>query len=109
MIRTDYLVKQICHTHPERYDVFLDGVEIAELYLRWGDFTVTYAAMTDASEIVYSATPEDAFGEFPPEQRNHFINEALKAIDRRHHGPAPVIVPIVENATPEGWTIEMLP
>ncbi len=103
MNRTDYVLTQVCHAYPERYDVHLDGEYIGEISLRWGVLQAHYGPNDE--EEVYTTNQQVGAGEFMDDERNHFLNMAVAALDHRHHSPPPPpLPPVVENAEPKGWT-----
>lgn len=100
--RNDYELVETCGACPEQYDVLLDGEIVGYLRLRHGYFSVSYPGV--GGEEVYRATP-DGDGIFESYERNRYLNEAIAAIDKRHHegAPAPEEGPDY-NQAPEGWT-----
>lgn len=71
-----------CQACPEQYDVFLGGEEVGYLRLRHGAFRAWYPNFM-SDEIVYSANPKGD-GIFYPEERDHYLTEAVKALLERH-------------------------
>ena len=73
-----------CPSHPEQYDVFLDGVDqVGYLRLRHGEFRADYGEC--GGPTVYSATYTDPWmGVFEsPMDRRERLYQACKAIARR--------------------------
>lgn len=64
---------------PEQYDAFLDNKLVGYLRLRFGCFTVDFPNVN--GEEIYSHYFDDGMkGEFDFEEREHYLNEAKKAI-----------------------------
>jgi hypothetical protein len=107
-VNSEYLLRQTCHAYPERYDVVLDDKVIAEIHLRWGVLQVLYG---EDEEEIYTTNKQIGSGEFDDDERNHYLNMAVSAVDHRHHNPPPPepVFPVIENAKPMGWTMEKLP
>jgi len=69
-----------CHSMPEQYDVYKDGVQVAYFSLRWGHFV---AEMPDAGDIlVYEANPK-GHGEFFDDEREYYLTAATNAIENK--------------------------
>jgi hypothetical protein len=69
---------------PEQYDVFLGEKDVAYLRLRHGVFT---AELNDGIEI-YEAYPRGDGG-FHDDERELYLNEAIKAIDAKLNAKMP--------------------
>lgn len=100
MHREDYELVQTCGACPEQYDVFLDGQQVGYLRLRHGTFRAEYPDCGGAE--VYRANPEGD-GVFEYEERTHYLNQAIRAIDHRHHGGGSAEEML--ERTPMGWTM----
>ena len=100
MHRDDYELVQTCGACPEQYDVFLDGQEVGYLRLRHGTFRAEYP--TCGGTEVYRANPEGD-GVFEYHERNHYLNQAIRAIVSRHHGGDSSEELMEQN--PVGWTM----
>jgi hypothetical protein len=104
MTRNDYTLVQTCGACPEQYDVMLEGSRVGYLRLRHGSFRADYRC-GGVNATVFEARPRGD-GAFEDDERNHYLNAAIEAIDARHHG-----VLVVENARereePRGWTLEL--
>jgi hypothetical protein len=68
---------QTCGACPEQYDVFDGEEQVGYLRLRHGSFTAVHPDVM--GETVYSASP-NGDGIFDSDERDHFIGEALEAI-----------------------------
>ena len=64
-----------CNACPEQYEAFRSGKQLAYLRLRHGHFTVQ--CPDESGELVYEAEPLGD-GEFEPEERAKFLQEAVK-------------------------------
>lgn len=100
--RKDYKLVETCSACPEQYDVFVNGQQVGYLRLRHGHFSVSYP--DHYGETIYSASPRGD-GIFEPEERNFYLNEAIKAIDRRHHSSGDDNNP-EDNMEADGWTFD---
>lgn len=71
-----YKLVETCGACPEQYDVYRHGENVAYLRLRHGYF---YAEVPHGGTMVYEANPEGD-GIFEPDERDHFLTEAVRAI-----------------------------
>jgi len=73
-----YTLVRTCTACPEQYDVFKEGVQVGYLRLRHGYFR---ADAPDCGGVtVYEAEP-NGDGMFEVDERDHYLEEAIKAID----------------------------
>lgn len=77
-----YKLIQTCNGCPEQY-IVLDAHDtlIGYLRLRHGFFYVDYTVV--GAERVYEASPKGD-GVFYEDEREHYLTEAVKALDKRH-------------------------
>jgi len=76
-----YTLVQTCAMCPEQYDVFKDNEPVGYLRLRHGWFRADYPCICyNGGETVYEAYPKGD-GEFIEEEREHYLTEAINAID----------------------------
>lgn len=88
---TDLRLEKTSWAFPEQYDVFLGEQCIGYLRLRNGIFRADYPECSAFGEnTVYMANPKGD-GEFEDDEREHFLDEACKALIAAH-----------ERATGEG-------
>ncbi len=71
---------QTCGACPEQYDVFVNGNIVAYLRLRHGYFRADYPDC--GGETIYEACPKGD-GIFEPDERDFYLYEAVKAIEKR--------------------------
>lgn len=106
MNRTDYVLVETCGACPEQYDVYLgaNGAQVGYLRLRHGRFTADY--VYDGADLcVYTANPEGD-GIFEYEERTHYLNHAIRALDAQHHQQYVTLVLGGGMETErEGWSI----
>lgn len=76
-LQTEYRLEKTCGSCPEQYDVFNGDEQVGYFRLRHGHFT---ARLGDASgDYIYSAEPQGD-GQFLPEEREHYLQEACDAV-----------------------------
>ncbi len=75
-----YKLDMTCGACPEQYDVYKDNKLVGYLRLRHGYFRADYPDC--GCETVYTAQP-DGDGIFEDDEREHFLTEAINAIDKR--------------------------
>jgi len=73
-----YELQLTCGSCPEQYDVFYNGDLLGYLRLRHGCFRVQYPYV--GGEVIYEAWPKGN-GLFESEEREYYLNEAVRAID----------------------------
>lgn len=73
-------LKRTCGAHPEQYDVFKDGKQVAYYRLRHGEFTVDIPYSN--GETIYWAYPSSD-GVFDPKERLMYLTKALRAVQSR--------------------------
>ena len=76
-------VTMTCWACPEQYDVAIGEERVGYLRLRWGHFRAYFPDV--GGEIVYEADLGDGLsGSFSPEERQHHLPLAIKALKERH-------------------------
>lgn len=67
-----------CRACPEQYDAFDEnGTKVGYLRTRWGEYIV--CCPDHCGEVVHKDDIDD-FGEFDPDKRSFYLNQAVKAI-----------------------------
>lgn len=102
-----FVLKETCRACPEQYDVFYDDQEVGYMRLRHGTFRAEYRG-----EVVYAANTKGD-GRFHDDEREHYLNEACRAIRQKMLGDVPermyVIDPMknydddLEQTSEDGW------
>lgn len=71
---------ETCFACPEQYEAFDEqGKLVGYLRLRWGIFRVDYPDV--GGRTIYQAAPKGK-GRFEDEERDFYLSEAIKAIER---------------------------
>lgn len=73
-----YELVSTCGSHPEQYDVLLDGKQVGYLRLRHGSFRVD--CPEQGGETVFRSEPRGD-GEFEDDEREIHLNAAVASID----------------------------
>jgi len=78
-----YELFQTCGACPEQYNVLKDGVQVAYLRLRHGEFR---ADVPDVyGETIYESSEMKGDGIFEYDERDRFLQEAINAIDNYYN------------------------
>lgn len=93
----NFKLEQTCFACPEQYDVYLDGEQVGYLRLRHGYFRADFPDC--GGKTVYTANP-NGDGMFDYDEREYYINEALKAIAKELEGAKKTLYIVVINGTP---------
>lgn len=73
-------IKMTCSAHPEQYDVFKGGKQVAYYRLRHGEFTVDYPDCM--AENILQAQP-NGDGIFDDDERLNYLTQAMRVVLER--------------------------